>query len=86
MLMNGPYPASLKKRVSGRFGHLDNGTAAALLANIDCAKLKHVVAAHLSKQNNTPDLARAALASVLSCEAEWIGIAEQDAGFGWRAI
>jgi phosphoribosyl 1,2-cyclic phosphodiesterase len=86
MLMNGPYPASLKKRVAGKFGHLDNGTAASLLKNIDCSKLKHILAAHLSKQNNTPELARQALAEVLACEAEWVGIAAQDAGFDWRTI
>jgi phosphoribosyl 1,2-cyclic phosphodiesterase len=86
MLMNGNYPASLKRRVSGRFGHLDNMTAASLLRSIDCSKLKHVFAAHLSKQNNTPDLARAALAGALSCAADWIGIAEQTTGFDWREI
>jgi phosphoribosyl 1,2-cyclic phosphodiesterase len=86
MLMNGPYPASLKKRVSGRFGHLDNGAAASLLRNVDCSRLKHVLAAHLSKRNNQPQLAQAALAGALSCESGWIGIAQQDTGFEWREI
>ncbi len=86
MLMNGSYPASLKRRVSGRFGHLDNATAASLLRNIDCSRLKHVFAAHLSKQNNTPELARFALADALSCATEWIGIAGQIGGFDWREI
>ncbi len=86
MLMDGPYPASLKKRVAGRFGHLDNLAAASLLRNIDCTKLRHVLAAHLSKQNNRPELARAALAGALSCAEDWVGIAEQASGFGWREI
>lgn len=86
MLMNGPYPASLKRRVSGRFGHLDNVTAASLLARLDCSRLKHVFAAHLSRRNNLPSLATAALAGVLGCEQGWIGIAEQGSGFGWREI
>lgn len=86
MLMNGPYPASLKRRVAGRFGHLDNAAAATLLGNIDCSRLKHLVAAHLSKRNNHPDLARAALAGVLDCDSEWIAIADQDAGLAWRVI
>ena len=86
MLMSGPYPASLKKRVSGKFGHLDNLTAAALLAGLDCSRLKHILAAHLSKRNNLPHLATAALAQALGCEASWIGIAEQDTGFDWREI
>ena len=49
-------------------------------------KLKHVIAAHLSKQNNTPEMARAALAAALSCAEDWIGVADQAAGFGWREI
>lgn len=84
MLMAGPYPASLKKRVAGKFGHLDNATAAMLLSKIDCTKLKHVIAAHLSKRNNSPELARSALAAALMCATDWIGIAEQGAGFAWR--
>ena len=86
MLMNGPYPASLKKRVSGKFGHLDNLTAASLLAGIDCSRLKHIFAAHLSQRNNLPTLATAALAGVLGCGTDWIGIAEQENGFDWREI
>lgn len=86
MLMNGPYPASLKQRISGRYGHLANHASAALLASLDTSRLKHCVAAHLSKQNNTEALARAALAGALSCAAEWIGVATQDAGFAWRDI
>lgn len=85
MLMNGPYPMSLKRRVAGRFGHLDNGTAASLLRNLDCSKLKHLFAAHLSARNNTPALARDALAGALNCAAEWIGIADQADGFSWRS-
>ena len=86
MLMSGPYPASLKKRVAGRFGHLDNMTAATLLTRIDCSRLKHILAAHLSKRNNLPQLATAALAHALSCDEDWIGIAEQASGFAWREI
>ncbi|HEX9390059.1 MAG TPA: MBL fold metallo-hydrolase [Usitatibacteraceae bacterium] len=86
MLMNGPYPASLKKRVAGKFGHLDNATAALLLRRIDCSKLRHVIAAHLSQSNNLPELACAALAAALGCETNWIGIAAQDTGFDWRTL
>ena len=46
----------------------------------------HVIAAHLSKENNTPAHARAALAEALNCAADWIGIADQAAGFDWREI
>lgn len=86
MLANGPYPTSLKQRVGGRFGHLDNNAAAALLRSIDTQQLTHLVAAHLSQKNNLPELARAALAEALNCAEEWIGIADQALGFEWRSI
>ncbi len=60
LLMNGPYPPTLKRRISGRYGHLDNATAARILGGIDCSRLQHFIAAHLSAQNNTPELARVA--------------------------
>ena len=86
LLMNGPYPPTLKRRISGRYGHLDNGTAARLVTDIDCSRLQHFIAAHLSAQNNTPELARAAMAGALGCEGAWIGIATQSDGFAWREI
>jgi hypothetical protein len=46
--------------------------------------LKHLIAAHLSRENNRPELARAALAGSLDCEVGWIGVADQEQGFGWR--
>jgi phosphoribosyl 1,2-cyclic phosphodiesterase len=86
LLMQGPYPWSLKQRVSGRLGHLDNNTAANILKKLDNAHLQHLIAAHLSERNNSPELAKMALSSVLSCENDWIGIADQHNGFGWRQI
>ncbi|MGH8699627.1 MAG: MBL fold metallo-hydrolase [Burkholderiales bacterium] len=86
MLMNGPYPAHLKSRIAGRLGHLANAASAELVRMMDCSRLQHVIAAHLSQTNNTPELARAALAGALGCAAEWIGIATQEEGFGWREI
>jgi phosphoribosyl 1,2-cyclic phosphodiesterase len=86
MLANGPYPAHLKRRIASRFGHLDNETSACLLSQLDRRRLQHVVAAHLSATNNTSQLARAALAGALGCAPDWIGVAEQASGFGWRDI
>jgi phosphoribosyl 1,2-cyclic phosphodiesterase len=86
MLANGRYPASLKRRIAGRFGHLDNAAAAELLASLDCSRLQHIIAAHLSQQNNTPELARAAIAGALGCAPDWVGIATQSEGFGWREL
>jgi len=86
MLMNGPYSRPLKKRVSSRLGHLDNQTSAGLLSRLDNSRLKHLLAAHLSAQNNFPHLAKTALSTVLNCEPEWIGIADQEQGFSWRQL
>ncbi len=86
MLENGPYPASLKRRVGGRFGHLENGQAAALLGSLRHAKLQCVMAAHVSLKNNTLALARRALAEVLDCADDDVRVACQDAGFDWIRI
>ena len=84
MLAAGDYPLSLKQRIAGRFGHLDNAAAGELLGRIDTSRLKHLIAAHLSRENNRPDLARAALARAVHCDPEWIGVADQERGFEWR--
>ena len=86
MLANSAYPESLKARVGGRFGHLSNIQAAELLAQLDTQSLQHLVAAHLSEQNNTSVLAQNALSDVLNCEADWIAVAQQQAGLDWREI
>lgn len=89
MLMNGAYPYPLKQRITGRLGHLDNTTAAELLSAVlgrGQRRLQHVIAAHLSKQNNTPSLAQCALAQALGCDSSWIGVATQSEGFDWRHI
>lgn len=86
LLAASSYPAALKRRVSGSYGHLENSQAASLLEQVDAKRLQHVVAAHLSEQNNRPELAAAALATALGCSEDWIGVACQRKGFGWRHI
>jgi phosphoribosyl 1,2-cyclic phosphodiesterase len=86
LLAGGAYPAHLKRRIAGRFGHLDNAAAADLLGRLDRRRLRHVVAAHLSEENNRPALARTALAAALACDADWIGVADQAAGCDWRQL
>ena len=86
MLRRSSYPQRLRERIAGRFGHLDNSAAANLLRSLDNSRLKHLIAAHLSQENNHPDLARAALSAVMNCAPEWIGIADQDEGLAWREI
>jgi phosphoribosyl 1,2-cyclic phosphodiesterase len=86
MLARSNYPARLRRRISSRVGHLDNVAAATLLKRVAGSRLRHVIAAHLSEQNNTPELARAALAAALDCSPDWIGVAYQDNGFDWREL
>ena len=86
LLWGGDYPKWLKERIAGPFGHLDNGSAERLLAGLDRSGLRHVIAAHLSAQNNRPELAREALARAMGCASDWIGISTQEEGFGWREL
>lgn len=86
LLEAGAYPQSLKARISGRLGHLENSVAAEILARIDRSRLRHVIAAHLSRENNRPELAAAALAGVLGCPPDEVAVASQDDGFAWRDI
>lgn len=86
MLHDGPYPPALKQRVAGPLGHLDNDSAAALLARLDTSRLQHLVAAHLSTKNNTPYLARSSLAGAVGCTDSWVQVASQDEGLPWREI
>ncbi len=57
MLKAGPYPWALKQRVMSRRGHLSNDSVAQYLGNDFDGKATHVVLAHLSQNNNLPELA-----------------------------
>ena len=86
LLGRSPYPAWLKRRIAGGYGHLENRQAADFLRNTDTSRLQHIVAAHLSAENNRKELAVLALADALGCESEWICVADQESGFSWREI
>lgn len=86
MLAGSAYPERLKARIGGRLGHLDNTQAAQIVSSIDTRSLQHVIAAHLSQKNNSPALAAAALAGALGCAQDWICIASQAEGYGWRML
>jgi phosphoribosyl 1,2-cyclic phosphodiesterase len=79
------YPPALKRRISGPYGHLENGDSARVLASLDRSRLRCVVAAHLSRQNNRAHLAREALAPVLGWSPDEVRVADQDDGLGWVA-
>lgn len=57
MLRDGPYPQSLKARIASRRGHLSNRDCAELLSHLTGEGLEQVALAHLSVNNNTPELA-----------------------------
>ena len=57
MLMNGRYPWSLKQRISSNHGHLPNYRTAETLCRLAEDGLQQAVLAHLSEENNRPDLA-----------------------------
>jgi phosphoribosyl 1,2-cyclic phosphodiesterase len=83
MLMASTYPPFLKRRVGGGWGHLANSAAASLAASlVNEGRPRQVIAAHLSEQNNKPELARAALADAVGVRAE-IHVADGPSGSGW---
>ena len=78
MLINGPYPWPLKQRIKGRTGHLSNQESRVLLEEIQHEKLAHVVLAHLSETNNTPDAAYQTVAPALTKCTPHLSVALQD--------
>ena len=68
MLQMGPYPAYLKKRISGPRGHLSNSVSADFLAENFPENLKYVWLCHLSKDNNHPELAYKTMEWKLKCK------------------
>ena len=86
LLAQSAYPAFLKQRVGGRYGHLSNEDAAQIAKLLDHPGLVHVVAAHLSRQNNRPELARTALATSLGRGLADIGVADQGSGCDWITV
>ncbi len=78
MLINGPYPWELKERIASRVGHLSNHDTGLLLKEILNGRIKHILLAHLSEENNTPELARNTVLEYLGARGEeLIAILEQ---------
>jgi len=78
MLREGSYPPALKARILSRVGHLSNESMGELLAGVHGPRLRTVVLAHLSEQNNDPALARLAAAEVLRHSTTALHLARQD--------
>ncbi len=86
MLAGGPYPYFLKARVGGSRGHLNNHQSAELVKQLDWGRMQHLVLAHLSEKNNSPQLARQTFVDTLGCDPDWLQVADQHSGLDWREI
>ena len=86
LLSQSVYPPFLKRRVGGDYGHLSNAAAADIACAVTHSGLKHLVAGHLSAQNNRPDLVQDALSSALGCNRSDIVVAGAASGTPWLQI
>lgn len=86
LLAASSYPESLKQRIAGRYGHLCNRDAAGFLGRLEIGRLQQIVAAHLSRTNNSPDHVFAAVREVLVDIPSVFYVATQEEGFDWLAL
>lgn len=78
MLANGPYPWPLKQRIKSRTGHLSNVDSKNLLQELQHDKLEHVILAHLSETNNTPQKVLAEVSKALTLCKPRLTVASQN--------
>lgn len=84
MLAQGAYPPMLKQRIAGSHGHLSNEQSLQLLQRIDTSDLDCLIAAHISENNNSPEIVADLLHQVeLGCSPV---LACQQQGFDWIQI
>ncbi len=86
MLEEGPYPWPLKQRIRSRCGHLSNQQSRDLLREIRHRRLEHVVLAHLSETNNTPEEALRTVSASLDSRSTRLEAAVQDRCGPWLWI
>ncbi len=86
LLAGSAYPPFLKHRVGGNYGHLSNAAAAAIARAVHHDGLRHVLAAHLSEQNNRPDIVRRVLAEALGAQEHEMITATAAEGSGWLDV
>ncbi len=73
MLQNGPYPYPLKMRILGEQGHLSNDACAVVLPRLVEAGATRIALAHLSRHNNTPQLAERTATGALAAAGATVG-------------
>ena len=86
MMRTSKYPERLKRRIQGSHGHLGNGDSCGLLRTLTLGRLRHVVAAHLSENNNLPNLALEAVSACIPDASVEVTVATQSRGFDWIEI
>lgn len=85
MLANGAYPPSLKRRIAGAWGHLNNHQSYDFLKNIQTSQLQQLVLGHISEQNNSLEAVRAMMGN-LSSHPGSVHYACQDDGVDWLQL
>ena len=78
MLNEGPYPYNLKLRIRSKKGHLSNGECACFAASLAQSGTKGFILAHLSAENNMPELAYDEIYSAISDASVKICVAAPD--------
>ncbi len=86
MVADSTYPPFLKQRITGRLGHLANEAAAALVRTLAHSPLRRLVAAHLSLQNNRPELVHHALKAASALSGYELSIASAEDGTDWVTV
>ena len=94
MLRAGPYPAQLKQRVGGNWGHLNNHQSAAFFQSVDCERLQTLVLGHISQNNNSVARVREVFEPLIASTAKARKASEplqayyacQDEGFDWISV
>jgi len=83
MLNDSDYPASLKKRINGQYGHLENKESLKLLSSINHPELSWVIAAHLSETNNKIELVKQMIFQIVDKHSSNVDVIDQDLGLEW---
>ena len=65
MLLHGPYPPYLKRRIRSEFGHLSNEDAAQLAVTLCANGTRSLILGHISRHNNTPAMALQTVSAAL---------------------
>ena len=85
LLADSVYPAYLRDRIAGPYGHLSNGQAGALLEQLDLSQMHTLVAAHLSEKTNNPALVAACVRERVPAHTCWF-IANQYEPLPWCEV